>query len=302
MLNLPSGHARVDGYLRNPDAHPLPTGHILLESLVSRRSLWSPGLVLTIMLLSIFCAAWLLRLYRICCKNSDNQSSECAFPLCVRVHNASLDGHEGSSVSSERPDINKTFKISRTEKDQKAPSTLQLSRLPTKQSIDSLPLSNANAASLGSLEQGAEPVASNHGKARRRSSGHFERKANVEGMVTELPPPRSLEIHQASLLHAHHIGETGYEIEETRASTIVMPNTFDIYGSSSYDRIWNRFTSTRIPRTDWSTGNAIFCLLYIILNILALLFGAQYSGYAFERGLGSLAAANTAFLIVPATR
>ena len=56
---------------------------------------------------------------------------------------------------------------------------------------------------------------------------------------------------------------------------------------------------SRIPGTQWTTGDAIFCILYLAANVAAYYMS---SNYPVDRALGSLAAANTMFLVLPATR
>lgn len=296
MLNVPSGHSEVDYFLRNPVAHPLPTGHVKLESLVSRRSFWSPGIVFSCLMLSIFCVAWLSRL----CQHPQDSVMQSTTYLSDYVSSQIRCVHKETHVSSNSPgscpSLQKKATVSTTV-DEKPFSCCLQCVLPSKRYVGSE--YHSGDANVASLENGIDTVI---GETDRQHLGHFERKSNVEGILTDIPPPRSLVIHQSSLLHAQHVADTGYEVEETRASTIAMPDVFEMYSSSFYDRIWNLLTGTRIPWTNWSTGNVIFCLLYVVVNFVALIHGVYYSGYSVERGLGSLAAANTAFLIVPATR
>ena len=91
-----------------------------------------------------------------------------------------------------------------------------------------------------------------------------------------------------------------YEVEPVRAvATAAEP---ELYKTDMVRRVWHKVMETRIPDSQWSTGNVIICVVYTALNVLSLAFGYFAGGYSIERGLGSLAAANTLFLIIPATR
>lgn len=63
---------------------------------------------------------------------------------------------------------------------------------------------------------------------------------------------------------------------------------------SSPMNIW----TLRIPNTQIMLGDVVSALLYILLNIVALML----SGQEWAAGFGSLSAANTMFIIIPATR
>ena len=69
--------------------------------------------------------------------------------------------------------------------------------------------------------------------------------------------------------------------------------------STLYHSFWTRLTRTRIPRTQWNTGNLLVCLIYLGMNAAAILVNLSYG---FGRAFGSLAAANTIVLIISATR
>ena len=58
-------------------------------------------------------------------------------------------------------------------------------------------------------------------------------------------------------------------------------------------------TAVNTTGTQWTTGDALFCFLYVVANVAALYMSPNYPT---DRGLGSLAAANTMFLVIPATR
>lgn len=54
---------------------------------------------------------------------------------------------------------------------------------------------------------------------------------------------------------------------------------------------------TRIPATQWTTGNVFFCFFYLALNGVAWALSPTFSPV---RAAGSLAVANTMFLVMPA--
>lgn len=78
----------------------------------------------------------------------------------------------------------------------------------------------------------------------------------------------------------------------------------DELSNSCWQRSAILISQTRIPYVQWSLGTVLLVALYLLINVLCLLLapteGSTNSVYG--RGWGSLAAANTMLLIVPATR
>lgn len=62
---------------------------------------------------------------------------------------------------------------------------------------------------------------------------------------------------------------------------------------------WNKAFGKRVMKSDISTGEVVNCLIYVIINVAALLASPSYS---YPIGLGSLSAGNTLFLVATATR
>eukprot|EP00808_Paulinella_micropora_P029589 g83441.t1 len=141
---------------------------------------------------------------------------------------------------------------------------------------------------------------------------------------------RNLALHQAMQLHQQHIGADLYEYQPEfatqpgqrlpMAASFVQNEAakqdveeeeedFEYFGDDVLKEkkvsIWHSLrivlTTTRIPHTQWSLGNLLFVLLYLGLNALAL-YLTPLRPLDYKNGLGSLAAANTMVLIVPATR
>lgn len=108
---------------------------------------------------------------------------------------------------------------------------------------------------------------------------------------------RNIELNKMNHLHKGHRPHDRemYEFEAVRARR--QRNSAIEVSNSQVHTLWVRITESRIPGTNWPTGSVLFYLLYISLNVLALLVAKTY---ACDRGLGSLAAANTMMLVVPA--
>eukprot|EP00037_Helgoeca_nana_P028113 m.327828 g.327828 ORF g.327828 m.327828 type:complete len:890 (+) comp27684_c0_seq1:429-3098(+) len=112
-------------------------------------------------------------------------------------------------------------------------------------------------------------------------------------------PSRSLSMRAMDDAHRSHRAEHPmYEFERVQQH-IPRSRVAKSVPTTQAHALWMRLTATRIRGTSWSTGTMLFCFVYIGLNALALLVATTYS---IDRGLGSLAAANTMFLVVPATR
>lgn len=115
-------------------------------------------------------------------------------------------------------------------------------------------------------------------------------------------PHRRWQMHKMAKLNVSHRSEypsyeyehVGSDVPQTQVSADIQEKTAGVFWT-----IWRRVTGTRIPRTQWTTGNLLFCGGYILANVAALF---SRPGYGVDRGLGSLAAANVIFVVVPATR
>jgi predicted ferric reductase len=108
-------------------------------------------------------------------------------------------------------------------------------------------------------------------------------------------------MHKMTTLHAkHRAANPMYDHEDVSAAipTTQVATVARVKTSSKSMWMWRRLTNTRINGTQFTTGHVMFWCAYIALNIMALFV----SGYPIDRGLGSLAAANTIFLVMPATR
>ncbi|KAL7532574.1 hypothetical protein ACHAXR_009381 [Thalassiosira sp. AJA248-18] len=89
----------------------------------------------------------------------------------------------------------------------------------------------------------------------------------------------------------HHDANLTSEVEPIRTSIIT-------YQEKRNTRLRSAWLGGRICGTHLSNGDVIFRLLYIVLNVAALLV----SPYDFNVGIGSLAAGNIVFLVISATK
>jgi len=136
-----------------------------------------------------------------------------------------------------------------------------------------------------------------------RSDDEAEAPTVLETPVeTRMLPRRSLSIRSMHQRHRAHRAETAaYDFQEVDATiprTQVTQKARELASSRAH-LWWIRLTETRIPSSQWTTGNALFVFFYLAFNVVALFLAPTYS---LRRGVGSLAAANTMFLVIPATR
>lgn len=81
--HLPPDHPDCDTLLRDPAAHPLPAWHPRLNDMMAHRSLWSPGLIF-----SMLCFATLLLAIMI------RAGAKCSSKVYKRLHRADLNRNE----------------------------------------------------------------------------------------------------------------------------------------------------------------------------------------------------------------
>eukprot|EP00804_Cyclotella_cryptica_P026232 CCRYP_009796-RC/>CCRYP_009796-RC protein AED:0.05 eAED:0.05 QI:1240/1/1/1/0.85/0.75/8/145/833 len=101
--------------------------------------------------------------------------------------------------------------------------------------------------------------------------------------------------HHATELHKKHHDDALGPQENVREIILAYKEKKNTVIRSSWKKAFGR----RFVKSDLSIGEAINCLLYILINIAALLASPTYD-YAI--GLGSLSAGNTLFLVMTATR
>jgi hypothetical protein len=158
-------------------------------------------------------------------------------------------------------------------------------------------------------------------RRRRRSQSNTMQQEESRGFYLEQPkgvadvtklPPRNLDVARAHRLHGEHVADDPLYMHEK----VVRPTRYaegvhrlgleqQQHGSSNttVEYYWQRLLSSRVrwvgAMQQWNTANVLFTIWYSVINIIALVV---VEGYSVDLGLGSLAAANTMFLILPATR
>ena len=85
---LPAAHPDVDMLLANPSAYPLPAWHPRLNDMTERRSFWSPGIIFSLVMVSVM---FILFLLRVCkkTKKTVRRSSQIYNPIAARSSRAS---------------------------------------------------------------------------------------------------------------------------------------------------------------------------------------------------------------------
>eukprot|EP00035_Acanthoeca_spectabilis_P003806 m.95688 g.95688 ORF g.95688 m.95688 type:complete len:442 (+) comp12337_c0_seq1:269-1594(+) len=291
--HLPAGHPNCDALLRNPGAHPMPWWHPPLNSMVERRSFWSPGIIFSVMGAGVLVLAYL-----------------------HRVAEWGLDLVQEHRLNSSRARADKGSGRHAT-----SPTAPVLQPLPTtvirpSDSVDpvhflqspdgdtpSYPTKQASPSYLGS-----SIPSSSHSVLRSRSyvlampkpieDEQPERVAaqrDHHRAVAALPR-RSRYFHEMHVRHAQHRAEHPmYEYEEV-ADRVPHSWVARELSSSWLRSVWIRLMETRIPATQWTTGNVFFCFFYLALNGVAWALSPTFSPV---RAAGSLAVANTMFLVMP---
>ena len=132
------------------------------------------------------------------------------------------------------------------------------------------------------------------------------------------PPRRDKMIYESEALHKQHKGPDLYDYEREHVLSNVPPEgNVPLHGGGGgggaggltekrtklSHTIMSLLTNYRIPKTQKTLGNGLFFALYLAIHALCLLASAADDGSIdFGRGFGSLAAANSAILVIPATR
>ena len=76
-------------------------------------------------------------------------------------------------------------------------------------------------------------------------------------------PHRRYALQKMESLHARHKAEIPmYDAEKVGPNVPVTRIEFEKTSSASHS-FWRRMMGTRIPGTQWTTGNALFCVLYV---------------------------------------
>lgn len=127
----------------------------------------------------------------------------------------------------------------------------------------------------------------------------LERNAIAEKHVMHDRLPRrclsTRQMHQG--LKTHRVDDPAYYDYQEVAQHVPRSRVAKEVSTSRVHALWVRLTESRIRGSQWATGDALFAVLYILFNIIALFAATTYT---LDRAFGSLAAANTMFLVIPA--
>jgi hypothetical protein len=123
-------------------------------------------------------------------------------------------------------------------------------------------------------------------------------------------PQRDLTERSVRHLHSRHVGEAEYGAfasYEAPPDGDVASTVAHIHGQKNvtrFTRLGALLTSKRVPYTQWTLGQLLATLVFVLVNLVCLLVVKKPNSAEpdFKRGFGSLAAANTLLLIIPATR
>jgi predicted ferric reductase len=117
-----------------------------------------------------------------------------------------------------------------------------------------------------------------------------------EGIGFEELPALDQRRRMAMMLHRNHRDNTLMPREEQHRKSSII--TYKEKKNTKLRTKWKQTFAKRL-RSDLSTGEAVVCILYVIVNLIALLASPTYG---FNVGFGSLSAGNTLFLVITATR
>lgn len=264
---LPENHPDVDVLLRDPEHHPLPGWHPSLDMVVTRRSIWSPGLLLTVMVSAAFMVAITGRLgYTGAkkCRKNDGLSW-----VLLPAHGLSKDpripvtpAHWISDGAASESSIDESLG--------------RRSTLPERDGM--LPPRAVQQTDLGYLygEDVEIPLpvfgtVKNRAEQLLREVIFFENTSSPESHVSNYAPLYEEEPVGAAV--THRIGDEFKHADEIMTdhltSSLQRPLTsgsmmLDIKKSQA---CWQRFAGQRIPKSSWSNGNLGFVLGYCGLNV-----------------------------------
>ena len=111
-----------------------------------------------------------------------------------------------------------------------------------------------------------------------------DRDVEIVEMQNQLPH-RRYNAHVAQDLHANHVPENPmYEHVAVSPNvpitlTHAMPHALGEKTASRTHAFWHKLMHTRIPGTQWTSGNLLFCFLYIAANVVALFVRCSLSSF-----------------------
>ena len=326
---LPPRHPNIDAVLRSPADNPLPSWHAPLNQLVKRRSQISPGLLLC-------CMAALAFVVRLVVRQSRNLVR---WIRQIRIAQSERDASSHHTVSY--TDDNFSFaKGSSGPMRQLSARRTTNGPLPVSVSQVSMCETNVDATqSPGQTPQshvrrpenvpqwGSEYIQLGRKSTHDRQSikltvhnvgGNGGPPAPENGLFGSRPvnpgavslsgsalPRRRLSVRRAMKRHAEHQAEEPmYPREEVRINDASPDVSFHMKAktASATRSCWLRIFGKRATSSQMSSGTIILLACYIAANLCALLLSHFYWEFPLDRGLGTLAAANTISLVMAATR
>ena len=357
QVALPVNHPDIDAVLRDTAAHPLPSWHPKLGTLVTRRSIWSPGLILLVFVALWFALLALARRRKLFHRRMSPMELHTDMPVKQRKAFATaatptfradatlgiptgrslvvgdrvaVAGYECEGVvrfvgphhttGKQRIGIELDEDVGLNDGTVQGHQYFTCDRgdfggspgvlvKPSKVTL-------LTADEAGYLEISVDPESS---EIRRRrtptEAGSATETTTNDALFFQSPPSgerlpaRDLEERKRLQRHAQHCtSDPMYVPEDVTAPPQVGQWTNSALEleprSNNLARfVLQRAMETRMPLFkiwlgSWTTGNVLFVVVYAALNIAALLV----SDHSADRGLGTLAAANTMLLVVPATR
>ena len=363
QVALPVNHPNIDAVLRDTASHPLPSWHPRLGTLVTRRSIWSPGLILLVFVAVWFALLVLARRRKLFHRfvspmeprtdmpaKQSEVSATAATPMfradamldipipisrsLVVGDRVAVDGYacEGMvrflgphhATGKQRIGIELDEDVGMNDGTIQGHQYFTCDRgdfggnpgVLVKPSKVTLVTSGADDSDAqGYLEVSIDPESPEIRRRRTPAAGLVTETAINDAFFFQSPPPgerlpaRDLEERKRRQRHAqHHSSDPMYMPEDATPPlpTGLSTNSgleIDPKSNNSARFVLQRVMETRMPlfKTwlgSWTTGNVLFVVIYAALNVAALLV----SDHSVDRGLGSLAAANTMLLVVPATR
>lgn len=149
----------------------------------------------------------------------------------------------------------------------------------------------------------------------KQSEMTFLESAPVQQSATPKPPPRDYTVRKATILHEAHRGEDMYDYQQFRGRPAAISGA-SLQNTKVFSTSMPQKANTRLSRWNsvccdyrilkkyqWTMSNVWMTLLWVLVNIACIFLSDGYaSGLDLARCFGSLAASNTMFLVMAATK
>lgn len=281
---LPEGHGDCDAYIA--DGTPIPLWHPNIDDYMCEPCGLSAGILLSLIVAGIFVLSSLYHHY-----SNHFQSEE----LVIR------------SATKRQNSVNRKMKLNNIvpDGDQKSSAVVAVPRTD-----------NYSEVALGADEVDTVEDGTGDGAPAKMEDAKAYHHNHHDNHAAKPLPRRNLQLRTMETLHAQHRSELDLYPYSDRFKHLKRPShpgrvklapgvpqgtRLKEKTSSLGGRLMVLLNDTRVPLlfSDWTLGSLLFVLAYLLLNVLCLYVACSSD---FGRSWGSLAAANSMLLIIPAAR